>query len=115
MQLCQREGLPPYLGVLKRHRPDPFLLSHALEGWSLAMDFRVTRANRERLWALTAKVTEQVLDVGGRFYFAKDAVLRSEDVERMFGAEPLRQFRALRDTVDPERLLSSGLSRRVLK
>lgn len=115
LQLCQREGLPPYLGVLKRHRPDPFLLSHALEGWSLAMDFRVTRANRERLWALTARVTEQVLDVGGRFYFAKDAVLRSEDVERMFGAEPLRQFRALRDTVDPERLLSSGLSRRVLK
>jgi decaprenylphospho-beta-D-ribofuranose 2-oxidase len=40
--LSQKRGLPSYLGVTKRHRPDTFLLSHAVDGFSLAMDFKVT-------------------------------------------------------------------------
>ena len=36
---CSRARPVPYLGVLKRHRPDAFLLTHAVDGWSLAMDF----------------------------------------------------------------------------
>jgi hypothetical protein len=28
----------PYLGVLKRHRPDPFLMTHAVDGFSMAME-----------------------------------------------------------------------------
>ena len=44
MELNRAHGLTPYLGVLKRHRPDPFWLTHAVDGWSFAMDFRVTPA-----------------------------------------------------------------------
>ncbi|MCS6776768.1 MAG: FAD-binding oxidoreductase, partial [Chthonomonadaceae bacterium] len=54
LALCQQRGIVPYLGVLKRHRRDRFLLSHAVDGYSLALDFPVTRRNRERLWQLTA-------------------------------------------------------------
>ena len=42
LELSHARGLPSYLCVLKRHRPDAFLLSHAVDGWSLAMDFPVT-------------------------------------------------------------------------
>src|SRR5580765_2276970 len=34
LRLCQRRGVVSYLGVFKRHRPDEFLLSHGLDGWS---------------------------------------------------------------------------------
>jgi decaprenylphospho-beta-D-ribofuranose 2-oxidase len=112
LELCREEGMPPYLVVLKRHRPDDFLMSHALDGFSLAMDFPVP-VRREKLWELGRKITERVLARGGRFYFAKDSILRPADVERMYGVERLQVFRTLKRRLDPRGILQSDLSRRV--
>lgn len=109
LSICRESKLCAYLGVLKRHRPDAFLLSHALDGWSLALDFRVTDQNRERLWALTRRLTERVLAAGGKFYFAKDSVLRPSDVERAYGRERLDRFIALKERLDPTNMLASDL------
>ena len=111
---ARRAELVPYLGVLKRHRPDPFWLTHAVDGWSLAMDFKVQPATRAALWRLCREMTEVVLDAGGRFYFAKDLVVSAADTERFLPADKLAAFRALKRRHDPEGLLASDLSRRVL-
>ena len=60
---CQQAGMVPYLAVLKRHRPDPFLMTHAVDGYSLAMDFAVSRnaSRREALWMLCRDMAETVL------------------------------------------------------
>ena len=113
LALCQERGLPSYLGVLKRHRTDDFLLSHSVDGWSFAMDFKVTKSNREALWQLTRETADIVLDAGGRFYFAKDAILRADQVERSFGKARLDAFFALKNATDPNRVLESDLMRRV--
>jgi hypothetical protein len=55
----------PYLAVLKRHRPDPFWMTHAVDGWSLALDYKVTPGNRAALWALCDALTEIVIAAGG--------------------------------------------------
>lgn len=110
----QSAGFVAYLGVLKRHRPDPFLLTHAVDGWSLALDFKVSPANRAALWTFARRMTDRVLEAGGRFYFAKDAVLRHADVARFLPEENLRAFRALKRELDPEHLLQTDLSRRVM-
>jgi FAD/FMN-containing dehydrogenase len=112
LRRCQAARRPPYLAVLKRHRPDDFLLSHAVDGWSLALDFAV-RDRREALWALAEQLTRAVLDAGGRFYFAKDAVLRPADVERAYGRERVARFLALKRRLDPDDVLTSDLWRRV--
>lgn len=109
LSISQKAGLPSYLGVLKRHRPDPFLLSHGLDGWSLALDFRVTPAQRARLWALAERLTERVLAAGGKFYLAKDSVLKPADLERAYGRERLDSFLALKARLDPGDLLVSDL------
>lgn len=114
LQLCHDHDLPPYLAVFKRHRPDHFLLSHALDGYSMALDFPVTRANRDRVWALGQAIGDVVVDAGGRFYFAKDAVARADQVEASFGRERLDAFAALKQRVDPQGLLSTELTRRLL-
>lgn len=114
LELCQKAKMPSYLGVFKRHRPDDFLLTHALDGWSLAMDFPVTVKNRNRLWALTERLTERVLAAGGKFYFAKDSVLRATDVERAYGRERLQQFLAIKRRTDPDGVLTSDLWARAL-
>lgn len=113
IETCQRERLVPYLGVLKRHRPDPFLMTHAVDGFSLAMDFAVTRGNRDRLWALCRRLADVVLEAGGRFYYAKDAILESTSYERIHGAEAVATFAALKSRLDPRGLLQTDLSRRI--
>jgi hypothetical protein len=38
IERCRRARMVPYLAVLKRHRPDPFPVTPALDGYSLAID-----------------------------------------------------------------------------
>lgn len=105
-------GHPPYLAVMKRHRPDRFLLSHAVDGYSLALDFPVTRKNREDLWALTAELDQKVLAAGGRFYFAKDSTMTRPTAEAYLGLS-LTRFMDIKAELDPEGLIQTSLSRRV--
>src|SRR5690606_5769513 len=95
LRLCQRRGLPPYLSVLKRHRPDKFLLSHAVDGYSLALDFRVP-ADPARLVSLSNEMDAIVLANSGRFYFAKDGMLSAEHAQKFLGKATLAKLRELK-------------------
>ncbi|MCY2958452.1 MAG: FAD-binding oxidoreductase [Planctomycetota bacterium] len=112
---CQKAKLVPYLGVLKRHRPDPFLMTHSVDGYSLAMDFAVStkKQKRAQLWGLCQRLAEVVLQAGGRFYYAKDAMLLESSFARVHGAAATQQFRALKQRLDPQRMLQTDLSRRL--
>jgi decaprenylphospho-beta-D-ribofuranose 2-oxidase len=113
LRRSQARGFVPYLGVLKRHRPDPFWLTHAVDGWSFALDYKVTPAKRAELFAFCRELAELVLEHGGRFYFAKDSVLPAGVLARMFPPETLARFMALKQRLDPEGVLESDLWRRV--
>jgi FAD/FMN-containing dehydrogenase len=113
LERSHRAGITPYLGVFKRHRVDPFLMTHAVDGYSLALDFKVTARNRRRLWEHAAELTRVVLDAGGRFYFAKDSTLTAPQLERYLAEERVRRFLALKRTLDPEGLLQTDLYRRL--
>jgi FAD/FMN-containing dehydrogenase len=111
--LCQQRGLPPYLAVFKRHRPDPFLMSYGGDGYSLALDFKITADNRERLWKLAAEMDPIVLDAGGRFYFAKDSTLHPARLSTFLKEERVQRFLTLKRQYDPENLLQTDLYRRL--
>ncbi len=115
LELCRRAGLPSFLAVLKRHRSDPFLLTHAVDGFSLALDFPVTASNRARLWRLVARLAEPVVEAGGRFYPAKDAALPGELYRATFHDGQLERFADVKARTDPERLLRSALADRLLR
>lgn len=112
IRMQQAEKLEAFLGVFKRHRPDEYLLTHALDGNSLALDFKVTDGNWKRLEALCHRMNDLVLSAGGRFYFAKDSTLRPGDVRAYLGPA-LDEFRALKRVCDPDNLLTSDLARRL--
>ena len=112
LELCRRRGLVNYLTVLKRHRPDNFLISHGLDGFSMAMDFRITPRRRPRIVQLAQELDEIVLAAGGRFYFAKDSTLRPDVVAAYLGEKTVRRFLALKAQYDPEELLQTNLWRR---
>jgi FAD/FMN-containing dehydrogenase len=105
-------GHPPYLAVMKRHRPDRFLLSHSVDGYSLALDYPVHARRREDLWELTSELDRKVLAAGGRFYFAKDATMKKATADAFLGAAAER-FLQLKRQLDPEGILQTSLSTRV--
>jgi FAD/FMN-containing dehydrogenase len=111
LRLCQRRGVISYLGVFKRHRPDDYLLSHGLDGWSLALDIKVPREPK-RLWDTAAELTQLVLDAGGTFYPAKDQVVDAASFARAFG-ERLVRFRELKRRLDPDGLFANDQARRL--
>jgi len=113
LRLAQQRDLLPYLGVVKRHRSDAFLMTHAVDGYSLALEFKVTRGNRGRLRALTAELDALVIDAGGRFYLAKDSTLAPQTFATSLGRERLERFHALKRACDPEGLLATDLYRRL--
>ncbi len=110
---CRAHGLIPFLGVLKRHRPDDFLMTHAVDGYSLALDFKVNGSFIRRSESLAREMTDLVLKAGGRFYFAKDSLLRAEEARAFLGDEALCTFARLKSLHDPQGLLESDLARRL--
>ncbi len=113
LALAKKQGLPSYLGVTKRHRPDKFLLSHAVDGFSAALDFKVTDRNRARLSQLLQEYDRIVIANGGRFYFAKNSETSAETTRAFLGAETVEKFMKLKKRCDPNGLLESDLYRRI--
>jgi FAD/FMN-containing dehydrogenase len=114
ISLAHRRELYPLLGVFKRHRKDDFLLTHAVDGYSLALEFKVTAANRARVWALAGELDQVVLAGGGRFYLAKDATLTRESFVAALGSDRIERFLALKRQLDPGEILQTDLYRRLL-
>ena len=113
LRLAQKAGYPPYLAVFKRHRRDDFLMTHSVDGYSLALDFKITKKNRAAIWKLAAKLDEIVLKAGGRFYFAKDSTLHAASAEQYLGPEAVEKFMRLKRSCDPNGLLETNLYRRL--
>ena len=103
-----------FLAVLKRHRPDSFLMSHAVDGYSLALDFPVNRGQRGKLWSLVRALAEPVVAAGGRFYPAKDAALPRDLYRSTFREGQLSRFAGIKAKLDPDRVLRSGLADRLI-
>lgn len=111
IELAQAAGQEPYLGVLKKHREEEFLLRHGVDGFSFAMDFKVGD-QWPSLLALCHQMNELVTSANGRFYLAKDATLRPGDYAETMG-ESLARLTELKRKLDPENRLSSALANRV--
>lgn len=108
----QEAAQESYLVVMKRHRPDPYLLTWALDGYSLAMDFKIDETRRPALIDLCNRMNDIVLAAGGRFYFAKDSTMRPKDVAAYL-ADALERFREAKREWDPEHRLTSALAGRL--
>ena len=115
IELSHRRGLPSYLGVTKRHRTDKFLITHAVDGFSLAMDFKVTDRNRASLSQMLEEFDDMVVKAGGRFYFAKNSETSARHARAFLGDETIAKFRELKKGCDPDNILESDLYRRVFE
>ena len=103
-----RSGRASFLAVLKRFGDaGPGLLSFPMRGYTLALDIPAARG----LVPFIHELDRMTLDYGGRIYLAKDALLQAGDFAAMYSQ--LESFRAIQRKLDPKRLFSSSLARRL--
>ncbi len=96
------------LNVLKRFGPgNAAPLSFPMPGWTLTVDLPI----EDGLDRLCTALDEQVVAAGGRCYLAKDSRLDAATFRQMYAR--LDDFLAVRQRVDPARVFTSDLSRRL--
>jgi decaprenylphospho-beta-D-ribofuranose 2-oxidase len=106
IELLRGARIPCFLAVLKDLGVgnDAFL-SFPLRGWTLALDLPRTACG---VGDALDRCDELVAAAGGRVYLTKDARLRSSVLPAMYSR--LREWRHVRDRVDPERRWRSDLA-----
>jgi len=91
LRAISRSGKGSFLAVLKLYgRANKNYLSFPLEGYSLALDFKIERG----LFELLDKLDKIVLKYGGRIYLAKDVRVSKETFEKGYPMiDKFREFR----------------------
>lgn len=81
-ETLQKEGLPPFLTVLKifGNRPSPGMLSFPRPGVTLALDF----PHQARLFPILNLLDDRVSALGGAVYPAKDARMSATHFQKFF-------------------------------
>ncbi|UCH74301.1 MAG: FAD-binding oxidoreductase [Rhodospirillales bacterium] len=82
-------------------------LSFPLRGYTLALDFPAKPGVTE----LLGRLERLTLDHGGRIYLAKDGAMTPQSFATMYPR--LDEFRAVLETVDPDRVMDSSMARRL--
>lgn len=108
LQCITESGMGSFLAVLKLYgAQNENWLSFPLEGYSLALDFKI----QEGLFALLDELDQLVLRYGGRIYLAKDAHMSQAVFEQ--GYPKVEAFRQLRQDLGADKVFQSHQSQRL--
>ncbi|WP_022851523.1 FAD-binding oxidoreductase [Limisalsivibrio acetivorans] len=108
LDTISKSGKGSFLAVLKLYgKANDNYLSFPIEGYSLALDFKIERG----LFRLLDELDRIVLEHGGRIYLTKDVRVSSEAFAA--GYHKLKDFRALRMDYKMDKHLNSLQSRRL--
>jgi decaprenylphospho-beta-D-ribofuranose 2-oxidase len=108
LKRISHSSMGSFLAVLKLYgAQNQNWLSFPMEGYSLALDFKM----QPGLVDFISSLTDEVVELGGRVYLAKDALLTREQFERSY--PKVKQFRAFRQDNGLSAHFQSLLSQRL--
>ncbi|WP_276484691.1 FAD-binding oxidoreductase [Paraflavitalea pollutisoli] len=107
LQMIAQSGCTPFLNVFKRMGDGQGVLSFPFKGYTLAIDFPVTK----QLFEFTPKLDAKVLAAGGRLYLGKDACLEASMFRSMY--PQVGDWLNVKRKYDPQNKFNSNIGRRL--
>lgn len=107
LEMVTQDQTASFLVVLKKMGKGHNMLSFPMEGYTLALDFPVSK----RTFRLLEKLDKIIEAHNGRIYLAKDARMSSQLFQNTYSGYP--DFRNTKNKVDPQNHFSSHLSERL--
>jgi decaprenylphospho-beta-D-ribofuranose 2-oxidase len=107
LEMIAGSGCTPFLNVFKRMGDGQGILSFPFKGYTLAIDFPVSK----QLLEFTPKLDAKVLAAGGRLYLGKDGLLNEAMFKAMY--PQYNEWLAVKKKYDPTGEFSSNISRRL--
>ena len=107
LDMIAQSGCTPFLNVFKRMGEGQGILSFPFKGYTLAIDFPVTK----QLFAFTPLLDAKVLEAGGRLYLGKDALLSEFTFKAMY--PQFGDWQRIKAKYDPTDKFQSNISRRL--
>jgi FAD/FMN-containing dehydrogenase len=107
LEMIAGSGCTPFLNVFKKMGDGQGILSFPFKGYTLAIDFPVTRA----LLSFTPKLDARILEAGGRLYLGKDALLEEKMFKQMY--PQYGHWLGIKQKYDPANKFTSNISRRL--
>ncbi|WP_170210496.1 FAD-binding oxidoreductase [Saccharopolyspora antimicrobica] len=108
LRKISHSGHVSFLNVIKKMgEGNRAPLSYPHPGWMVCLDFPIV----DGLGRFCTELDEDVLAFGGRLYTAKDSRTTAETFHTMYPR--VEEFRKIRQTVDPEGIFASDMSRRL--
>lgn len=108
LDFISKARLGSFLAVLKLYGPqNRNFLSFPIEGYSLALDFKMQQGLPEFI----SQLTDVAIKLGGRVYLAKDALLTKDQFNQSYSKA--NEFRELRKDFKLDKHFHSLLSRRL--
>lgn len=103
-----QRNMGSFLSVLKLFGPqDPQYLRFPMEGYTLALDFKITPG----LWSFLDELDQLVLAYGGRLYLTKDVRMSADFFHQTY--PQVEDFKTALRTWDPQQKFSSEQSKRL--
>ncbi|WP_207632565.1 FAD-binding oxidoreductase [Foetidibacter luteolus] len=107
LKMIAASGCTPFLNVFKRMGDGQGILSFPFKGYTLAIDFPMTK----NLPAFAKELDKKVLQAGGRLYLGKDGLLDEQMFKTMYPQH--QQWLAIKKKYDPNNVFTSNIARRL--
>lgn len=111
LSMIKDKGLFSYLAIIKYHENNDYknpTLSFTEKGFSIALDF----PNNEKVHQLINELNEYIVNINGKVYLAKDALLTRKQFETMY-SDNISEWKDIVMSCDPENIFSSEMSKRL--
>lgn len=107
MEMIASSGCTPFLNVFKKMGEGQGILSFPFAGYTLAIDFPVTKG----LKAFTQKLDQKVLEAGGRLYLGKDSMMDKEMFQKMYPR--YNEWLSIKKKYDSNNIFTSDIAKRL--
>lgn len=112
MGFCTRNGIPPWICGVKKHREENGLLSFGGDGYSFTLNYSLKGMSEEKIKRIEASIIGLTIKHHGKCYLGKFPFMGSSELEAMYPQLPA--FVSVKWELDPNGLLWSDAAERMM-